>query len=179
VFQITAYEAVIVGFQFECRRTGIVHAGYPVLLGERQDTLNAAHCHFSLTAMQELAEWTNVFARLSGASEQLNHAEGRAPRTVFVLNTVASAFSAPMFAQQLAILGIDQTDYFPVPLHMDAAADPAWWRAVVSRLHFDTSIKVDRAHSIWPQSGHCFAAIGNSGTAPTATAGEWAFPLQT
>jgi integrase len=56
VFQITAYEAVIVGFQFECRRTGVVHAGHPVLLGERQHALNAAHRHFSLTAMHELAE---------------------------------------------------------------------------------------------------------------------------
>jgi hypothetical protein len=43
--------------------------------------------------MHELAEWTNVFARLSGACEQLNHTQGRAPGTVFVLNAVAAAFS--------------------------------------------------------------------------------------
>jgi hypothetical protein len=49
--------------------------------------------------MQELAEWTDVFARLSGAREQLNHTQGGAPGTVFVLNAVAAAFSTPMLAQ--------------------------------------------------------------------------------
>lgn len=42
-------------------------------------------------------------------------------------------------------LRVDETDVKVVPLHMDAAPDPARRRRVKGGLHFDAPIKMDRA----------------------------------
>jgi hypothetical protein len=51
-----------------------------------------------------------------------------------------------MLPQQLPGCRIEQADVQIVPLHGNAAADPAWRRAVVRGVNLDAAIEMDRPH---------------------------------
>ena len=72
----------------------------------------------------------------------------RAPRTVRIADAVAAALLSQMLAQQLAGARIEQAHEHRVPLHMHLAADPTRRRSVVSRLHFNTAIQMNRALAV-------------------------------
>ena len=45
-------------------------------------------------------------------------------------------------------MGIEETDEESVPLHIDAAADPAGWGAIVGSLHFHAAVQVNGALAV-------------------------------
>jgi hypothetical protein len=62
-----------------------------------------------------------------------------------VVDAMPAARGAHVLAQELASRRIDQPDVEIIPLHVDAPADPAGRRAVVSGVDFDAAIEMDRA----------------------------------
>ena len=64
---------------------------------------------------------------------------------VFVRDAIAAALLAQVLAQQLAGARIEHAHDAAVPLHLDAAADPARRRAVVGGVHFDAAVQVHPA----------------------------------
>ena len=77
--------------------------------------------------------------------EQRQRLRRRASRAIGVLNAMPAARRPHMLAQELARLRIEQADEEVVPLHVDAAADPAGRRAVVGGLDFHAAIEVHGA----------------------------------
>jgi len=53
-----------------------------------------------------------------------------------------------MFAQKLPGERIDQADLGGIPLHLYAAPNPSWRRAIVSGFHFDVAIQVHGAFAV-------------------------------
>src|SRR5688500_9805042 len=65
--------------------------------------------------------------------------------TISVFDAMPAARCAYMLAQQLSGLRIEQPDVQTIPLHLDAAPDPAWRRAVVRGVDFHAAIEVHGA----------------------------------
>ena len=53
-----------------------------------------------------------------------------------------------VLAEQLPCQRVQQRDMGGIPLHLNAAADPAWRRSVVSGFHFDAAIRVHCAFAV-------------------------------
>jgi hypothetical protein len=53
-----------------------------------------------------------------------------------------------MLPQELAGLGVEQTDKQPIPLHIDEPADPARRRAIIGGLDLDAAIRMHRAFAV-------------------------------
>jgi hypothetical protein len=72
----------------------------------------------------------------------------RALAPVVLVNPVAAAWFTEMFAQQLSRLRIEQPYPLKVPLHLHAAADPSWRRAVVSGFDFEAAVQMHGAFAV-------------------------------
>ena len=69
-------------------------------------------------------------------------------RTIFVLDAVTAALLAQVLAQQLPGEGIEQPNMRVIPLHVNAASDPARRRAIVGGLDFDAAVQVHGALAV-------------------------------
>src|ERR1051326_3989338 len=59
-----------------------------------------------------------------------------------------ATFLPDMFAQQLVGFGIENADVKRIPLDVDELSNPAWWNAVIGRIHFDASIQMNGAFAV-------------------------------
>ena len=72
----------------------------------------------------------------------------RSRGTILVLDAMAAALLAQMLAQQLTGARIEQPHMCGIPLHLNAPADPARRRAVVSGFDFDAAIQMHGALAV-------------------------------
>ena len=63
---------------------------------------------------------------LGGAGQQLHGAERSFLGAILVVDPVVAGELAQVFAQELIILGIEDTHMQSIPLDFDLSADPAW-----------------------------------------------------
>jgi hypothetical protein len=87
-----------------------------------------------------LGESADMFASLLGAHENLQRSERCALGPIVGVNPVAATLLSEMLAQKLSVGRVEQADPLQIPLHLDAAADPARLGAVIGRLHFHTAV---------------------------------------
>src|SRR5579862_7350468 len=80
--------------------------------------------------------------------QELLGAEWCSFRVILRLDAKAAALLANMLAQQLAGARIEQAHKDVIPLHVDQAADPAWWRSVVGRFDFYTAVQMHGAMAV-------------------------------
>jgi hypothetical protein len=85
---------------------------------------------------------------LLSARQQLHGSERSSFRPILVFDPMPAALLAQMLAQQLSCFRMEQADMLSIPLHCHAAADPAWWRAVVGRFHFDAAVQMYRSFTV-------------------------------
>src|SRR5688572_16511342 len=90
-FQVTTDEAVGIDAAFQGQGAGIIYRSRAVLLGQREQTENAAYGCLSLRAMQGLAQGSEVRPGDFGAAQQLLGSERCLLGTVFIFNTMAAA----------------------------------------------------------------------------------------
>ena len=69
-------------------------------------------------------------------------------RAVVVVQPVPAARGPEMLAQQLPGLRRQHADMQIIPLHLDALADPARWRAVIRGLDFNAAVEVHRPFAV-------------------------------
>src|SRR5690349_2418726 len=89
-FQVAADEAVGTDAAIQGHGAGIICGSRAVLLGQREQTKNAAYGCLSLRAMQSLAQGSDVRPGDFGAAQQLLGGERRLLGTVFIFNTMAA-----------------------------------------------------------------------------------------
>jgi hypothetical protein len=92
--QIPAHEAIVIRFDFQSSGACIVEASNAILLGERQQALNAADGWFSLQPMQRMTQCADVRSGFFGARQQLYSAQWSPFRPVLVLDPMAAALLA-------------------------------------------------------------------------------------
>ena len=95
-----------------------------------------------------VADRADVRAGGLRAGQQRDRAGRRPRRPVVVVQAMPAAWRPQMLAQQLPGLRREQADVQIIPLHLDALADPAGWRAVVRGLDFDAAIEMDGALAV-------------------------------
>lgn len=92
-----------------------------------------------------LSQRADVPADPGAASQQLRDCARGFRGLVFVRNPVSATLLAQVLAQQLAGARIEHAHGSAVPLHLDAAGDPARRHAVVGSIHFDATVEVHAA----------------------------------
>src|SRR5262249_31301766 len=95
--------------------------------------------------MNVIADRADRSPGASGRREERERLRWRPWRTIGIVDAMPAARRAYMLTQELSGVRIEQPDVEIIPLHVDATADPAWWRAVVRRVDFDAAIEVHGA----------------------------------
>src|SRR5215469_9417783 len=138
-------KAILVNSHLQSHGAGLIHGRGTELLGQSEHALDAADGNLTLVRMQGATEDTDLRAGLLGSPQQLMDAQGSSRRTVRGLDAMEATFLAHMLAHELAGLGVEDPNENAVPLHFDRAADPTRGCTVISGLHFDATIGMDRA----------------------------------
>src|SRR5271154_527070 len=95
-----------------------------------------------------VAESADARSGLMGPRQQLMRVVWGTSRAVGIADAMPATLLSQMLAQQLAGARIEQAHEHRVPLHMKLTSDTARRRSVVSRLHLDAAIQMNRALSI-------------------------------
>src|ERR1700746_2678132 len=98
--------------------------------------------------MDGIAERADVRASTTRSPQQLRRAQRGSLGMVFGLDAIAAAFLANVLTQQLAGLGIEQTDKQLIPLRAHHASDPARRCAVVGGFDFNAAIQMHDALAV-------------------------------
>src|SRR5258708_6993304 len=98
--------------------------------------------------MHPAAQRSDLRAGFVGAAQQLLCAQRSFLGAVFVLDAMAAARLAQVFAEQLSSLRMQQPDVQAIPLHWNTPADPARRRAVIGRFDLHATIQMDRAFAV-------------------------------
>lgn len=146
-FQISAEEAIGGHGEIEGGLGGIFDDGRLVLLRECEDAQDAADPGRALMLMNVIADRADRGAGVMGGSVQRDRLRGTPTRAVGVLDAMPAARCEAMLAEQLTGGRVEEADVEVVPLHRDAAADPAGRRAVVRGINLDAPIEMDRPHT--------------------------------
>jgi hypothetical protein len=98
-FQIAADEAVFLHSHVERSGAGFIDRRGAVLLGQGENTQNAAHSDLALLAMDGIAERSDVRPGAARSPQQLGGAQRRALGVVLFFNAILAALLAHVFAQ--------------------------------------------------------------------------------
>jgi hypothetical protein len=101
-FQVTPHETVFAHAQFERRRTGLVHGGRSVFLGQRKHAQDAAQRHRSFAVVHISAQRTDVPSGLLGSMQLLLRGRRDAFGQVLIFDAMAAALLANVLPQQPA-----------------------------------------------------------------------------
>jgi len=151
---VAAHEAVLTDADLKRSGAGILDGRGAVLLDQPQNALHAAYCRLAVFCRGIPRQSARSRIRLVGARQQRQRADRRPAGTILVLDAMASARLAQVFAQQLAGVG-SQTYPMGVPPAPERAADPA--RAARRSKAASTSTQ--------PSDAPCARRMGSSGTA--------------
>src|ERR1035438_5940204 len=188
-FQIAADEAIFLHSHVERGGASFIDRRGAVLLGQGENAQDAAHSDLALLAVDGVAERTDVRSGAARSPQQLRSAQRCSFGVVLFFNAIPAALLAHVFAQQLAGLGIEQTNIQLIPLHAQHAADPARRCAVIGGLDFDAAVQMHDAFAVlvitkglqrqWQQCGLLFGKHGGDlpfGGAVDAGVGPALFP---
>src|SRR5882757_3477443 len=142
MLQITADKAILGNSQLQSDGTGILDRSQAVLLGQGEDSQDAANRQLALPLVELQTELPDAQPGFLSTAQQLLSSQWCSPRTISFLDRVLPPFLAPVLAQELAGLGIQQTHMEFAPLHVHLPPDPARRCAVVGRFDFHATIQV-------------------------------------
>src|SRR6516164_8522531 len=97
--EIAAHETVFADADVESSSTGIFDCCRSVFLHQGEHTQDAADAGLSLPLIDQLAEFADLRSGMFGAPQQLRRAQRHFLGVIFLLDAIAAALLAQMFAQ--------------------------------------------------------------------------------
>ena len=140
--EVTLEEAVGGYAEFERAGGGVFDDGYAVLLDEGEDAAGP------LMPVDVVADGGDGGAGPLGGGEQGEGLRRGTGGAVVVGDAMPVACGTQVLAQQLAGVGVEEADVDLVPLHVDAAADPAGRRRLAGRGDLDVAIQMHGAAAV-------------------------------
>ena len=146
--EVTAQEAVGGHAEFKRGGGGLFGDGGTVLPGEGEDAENAADAGGAVVAVDVVTDRSDGGTGPLGGGEQGEGLGRRPGGPVLIGDAMPAAGRAQVLAKQFAGAGVEQPDVGPVPLDVDAAADPARRCGVVGRGDLDAAVEMHGALAV-------------------------------
>ena len=147
--EVAADEAIGGEPAFEGGGGGLLDDGGTVLPGEGEDAEDAADAAGAVVAVDVVADGGDGGAGALGGGEQGEGLARGAGGSVGVGDAMPAPWRAEVLAEELAGARVEQSDLGTVPLHVDAAADPAGRRAVVGGCDLDAAVEMHGAAAVF------------------------------
>ena len=119
-----------------------------MLSGEGEDAEDAADAGGAVVAVDVVADGGDGGTGALGGGEQGEGLGRSAGGPVRVRDAMPAPRRAQVLAEELSGSGVEQADVGAVPLHVDAATDPAGRRTVVGRRDLDAAVEMHGAAAV-------------------------------
>ena len=146
--EVALQEAVDGHAEFERGVGGLFGDGGTLLLAQGEDAEDATDAGVAVVAVDLVTNGGEGGAGALGGGEQGEDLCRGPGGPVPVLYAMPAPRHAQVFAEELAGVRVEQADVGAVPLHVDAAADPAGRRAVVGRRDLDAAVEMHAAVTV-------------------------------